>query len=421
MTSLSKSLARSLSFLMTSSLIISNAGAATLVPSLSGQEGSDQVRATQIRRSLQNPLSASTRASLSSLLQELPPIANELTVPSSYILKSMLSPATDKVLLKQKYGALVTIEPHMSPSEIAARKSTGEARACVEALANERSDAIDQILNKLFFETIPLAKNRQQDVRALRADEIAFAKKLDTVLDSILTPEQRKTWGHVHDVERFGSGTRTLRFSKLEDRSKNSDSVAYADRLALSLSMLVSVRSGQDAAFLSSQACLYDFWKAQQLAFTRRLFSYQERKVMPDAQHSEYRTFLMGRKFTHPDTEMNFLKNQITKIGEALPFLKSRIEGSIYASQLLQTLSRKQSDQLIDMMLELTAGEVATASQIRAIEARTKSTTPKIVDAALIQLRQTDQDLTALQLTLDEEQLASKAKQRDLEGLQKLR
>jgi hypothetical protein len=112
---------------------------------------------------------------------------------------------------------------------------------------------------------------------------------------------------------------------------------APASRVSQRLSMLVSFRTGQDAAFIRVQNCLYDFWTEQEQVFGRRVLD-GSRQV----KRSDVEKFMLGRKFANAEDELNYIKDQLFRISKARPFVESRLKGAIEANQLVSMLATKR-------------------------------------------------------------------------------
>lgn len=385
---------------------------------------SEQV--ARVRSMLSSKLSEETRDMTASVLVGLNAGVRENSVPSSYFFKSLLEGPTQKVYFAQQFGPLPVIDSSMSEQEVALQKKKIEDRSCLEGFGRQQKSSFSEIESVLAYvkeRLVPESKRKQQIARKLEKNEIRISSTLDFVLSEILTAEQRKMFGSVHDYEQNGPAIRALRLTHSPSKTESSDMIPYSKRTVLSLSMLTSVRTGQDKAFIGAQSCLLDLWTAQEWEFGKRLGDLLSRDRSARKQPSErYKALLLGRKFSTEKEESDFLKNHLSSIGAVRPFMEERLAGALQANRLLSQLSTEQLDKLIDMFLVLSEPEFKSAGELSILSARARENGANgNLDAELVHAQQSVRDLVALESNATKERSLAEQNALELNALKQMR
>lgn len=352
--------------------------------------------------------------------------ARENSIPSSYFFKSLLEAPAQNVFFTQQYGSLPVIDATMSEQQVIAQKRKIEDRSCLDGFAKLVPGGISEVDSALAFikeRLVPEADRKRQSTRKLEKHEMRNAGSLDLVLSDILTPEQRSQFGSVHDYEQNGPAIRTLRLTHSTDRNNSSDLIPYSKRTVLSLSMLTSVRTGQDKAFIGAQSCLLDLWSAQEWEFGTRLGNLLSNGKRGTKVASErYNALLFGRSFSSTAMEIDFLKTHLSNIGKVKPYLQERLAGAVHANRLLSQLSPQQLDKLIDLFLTLSSPEFKTSWEIETLSKRARENGDnRNLDAELIHARQSSRDLVALELNAIKERSLKAQEEAELAALKQMR
>lgn len=411
---------------MKRNVIVSSFVLASLYGPLSfGRSDSTSETVDSVRALLTSRVSPEITDSLQTVLVGLNSQVRENSIPSSYFFKSLLEGATQNVFFTQQYGPLPVIESSMSEGQVIALKKKIEDRSCIEAFekSSANSNNVESALAFIKNRLVPESDRRRASTRKLTDTEINNSRIFDRALSEVFTAEQRELLGSVHDYEQNGPGIRTLRLTKSANRAESSDLIPFTARTVLSLSMLTSVRTGQDLAFIGAQRCLLDFWTAQEWEFGVRLgdlLSKEKRAAKPLA--DRYKALLLGKTFGSVTAEADYLKSQLSNIGKVKTFMQERLAGALQANKLLSLLSPAQLDKLIDIFLTLGGPEFKSAGEIEMLSRRAREggDDPNL-DAELIHARQSARDLVSLQLNALKDRSLEAQKQEDLQALKQMR
>lgn len=374
---------------------------------------------------------------------------------SSFFFKELLSDASATMLRQVKYGTPLAISPNMTLQELDKQLIKKDIEVTISALNRKGYDKqavsdLDQLLTRIrtltkWDET--LQKLAPAAVSASEASAISVIREhvrrgprnaQGKTIEQILGP--------VQDLDLFSNRVRNVFFVEGLAKDTSSDTIGYDKKIALSLSMLVSIRTQQDEAFLRLQASLIEYLTQQKEAFALRLGSIQtgdakpsaewfkELKIgsstpsiysldnVPSSQFEAYRLsyFFEGHapfvSFDGENGEREFLAHRLGKIEAVLPFLKKRLYGAAKAHDALSQLSTQQIDYLIDMFLQLNRDDLPVPSKMETLKFAILDNQQ---DVSLLNnlnyYRQVSRDLESLKAFLREESLRAKSKLEDLQ------
>ncbi len=380
-------------------------------------------------------------------------------ITSSFFFKELMSNASEEMLRSLKYATPLAIDPSMSIADLDRKMEVRDNLVCVAALnkraaSDKESSDIDQLITQIMFKlALPSEKRKEKIVAASNKEELALAKLLQDHLQKAPRNKEGKTItqviGDTHDLDWFGNRIRFIQFTEEKDHSKNSELLSSDKKIEMSLSMLTSIRTRQDEAFVRLQKCLVGYLTAQQNAFDLRLDALKaprgEKKtsaqLFKDAKISDkainaadlsksdvnlatqLKFFFEGHTgYSSLDAERNFIEDRMLKNHVALRYLKERLAGALRAHLLLSKLSTEQLDYLINMFLQLNADDLVTPKQMEALQALVMSNNKsQATEEAFIYYRQMSRDLTALNLALIEQADKATAKSKDLKELEQIR
>lgn len=385
------------------------------------------------------------------------PLRNdENPIYSSFFFKELLSNASDEMLRSLKYSAPLAIDPSMSVEDLDRKLQLRDNLVCVSALNkkdNEKSfSAMDELVTKIMFElALPSEKRKAKVVANLSKEEKSLVALLQAHLQKAPRNKEGQTitqvLGDTHDLDWFGNRIRYIQFTNEKDRSKNSELLTLDKKIEMSLSMLISMRTRQDEAFVRLQKCLVDYISKQQNSFGLRLETLRaprgEKRTSAQLftaakldgktitvsdlskgdQTIDLKFFYEGHGgFTSVDTERNFIEDRMLKNHVALRYLKERLAGALRAHLLISKLSTEQLDYLINMFLQLNADDLVTPKQMDVLQDLVmKENKSKQTEEAFIYYRQMSRDLLSLEQALKEDAAKEAAKKADLKALEQIR
>ena len=421
------------------SLVLSLSAHAQSIDRLSGIDATSQRSAmVQDLRTLmkaKGEMSKSTLAKLKASALDY----GDPALSSSFYFKQMLAETSDLLLNDLKYQTPVAIDPTMTVEDL--KKIQAARNVDITIAAIQKKMGAEQLLGEIMFK-FAKAKGEAPGA-ALSPAEIEAAQLISNYLaqgpnakESIL-----QILGEVHDLQLFAGRVRVVNLTSGKDKTKRSDAVGFDEKLALSLSMLVSVRSKQDEAFVRLQNGLVDYFSEQKRVLGRRLGDIKGSRAEPsrslfarlqltdkaisladilkveESQTEAYRLryFLECNIFDDLKSEQEFIEKRLARIQGALPYLESRLAGALRANLLVSKLSRSQQDFLLDMFVQMIADDIPTIKQIEALQKHAMQD-PKLV-GAWVYYRQIQRDLDLLRETLTEERAKDIAREKDEDAI----
>lgn len=357
------------------------------------------------------------------------------SVSSSFFFKQLLSEKSQIILERRKYGPLVPLDPSLSIEQYQRKINTEKAGQCFRIL-NPTEGAMEELLNTIVFEFVGKAQEEDAAVPAvLRSNLDPIIKRISDHLDRAPTNRAgaslQTLLGGLRDVGFRNNRVRVLRFSR--------------PGISLSLSSLISLRSGEDAAFVELQDCLVTYLRDQRELFSARMiqidqgrdfvvsarlfgqFGLGNRVRLPldwselsDPRHREaarLQFFLEGNQFSDRTNEKSFLVKRLSRIQDSLVFLEGRLKNAKLIHDLTAELSLEQLDFLIDLMIQLNRDVLPTANAVALTGDLAKQALRGSAMEDFFFQRQTHRDLVTLSASLQEERKKREARRADLEAI----
>ncbi len=382
-------------------------------------------------------------------------------ISSSFFFKEFLSGASDAVLRSLRYGTPLAIDPSLTIEQYQAKLDQRESHICVAAInqvgytADGKNSEMDQLLARIKKnlsgsssggrgqrEAAPIFAEERKIVGLLRA-HMAQAPGADQI---------RRILGEVHDVELFNNRIRRVVFTHEADKSKKTETLSNSKKVEMQLSMVISMRTGQDEAFVKIQNCVVQYLKAQQVVLGNRMGAIKGGRAktsqqlfaeaglanvkpsptqfesVPKAQREAYQLkyFFEGKSgFATLADEEQFLITRLVKIEDTLAYLQSRLDGALTANRALAQLSKAQMDFLADMMLQLNRDNLPLAGDVQHLRSASQTADASTAEGkamfeAFVYFRQIARDLSAMSEAMDLEKARNGARREDARELRLL-
>jgi len=357
------------------------------------------------------------------------------TVSLSFYFKQLLSNKAESLKLGTKYGSLVPLDPSLSLEQYDEKIELTKVGICYQTLVNQEG-GLDPLLIDIMFNFAPKEAQEKSRSRQRIAEKLKIVELIQAHLEKAPQSEEGQSissvLGKLSEVNLRKNRIRSLRFDK--------------DDLPLSLSSLISLRSGDDEVFVNLQECLVNYLKEQKNLFSNRwvridkgerikssaaLFAEAQLKSKPlmpvqwselaptQVEAARLQFFMEGQQgFSDLQKEKDFLMKRMARIDASLKFLESRLQESKRINALAEKLSARQLDFLIDLMIQLNRDVLPTSASISMSSAAVQRALKGEDVEEFFYQRQIHRDLLTLSATMAESRRKEDAKKDDIKALQ---
>ncbi|PWU14161.1 MAG: hypothetical protein C5B49_13600 [Bdellovibrio sp.] len=362
---------------------------------------------------------------------------------SAYLFKQLLSQANDHMVSVIRQAPPIPIDPKMTVDDLQVKQAAQNVDACIPVV--KQTVGLDNLLGEIMFK-LDRMKKKEAVERPLSPAELAASSTLREITAAGPKSADRKSiidiLGDVHDLQLMMGRLRIVHFTRDQNTKLNSEKLGYDKKVSLSLSMLVSVRSREDEAFLRVQQCLVDYFTEQKRVFGTRLEEIKERRAessstifsqaglfsepklleliqYKDSQREAARLkfLLEDRTFKDTGEEADFIEGRLARLEKALPFLENRLMGATRAHQFVSALTVAQQNYLIDLFLQAIADDIPVTGQVDALQSLAMKDESNV--GAWIYYRQISRDLDTLEATLKEERAKAISSEEDRKAILK--
>lgn len=383
-------------------------------------------------------------------------------ISSSFFFKGQLKGLAEDVLTEIKYGTPVVIDPTMSVTDLERIQGLKEMQFCTEKFnqrlfSPQQGSQLDELLISFIHQIVLPEKKKKKkaksgEARRLSIEELKLVKLLNTYISKGPVNQKGQTiaaiFGNIAQPTMFNNRLRKLIFAHKDVNLYDTENLPSDQKTSLSLSMLISMRTGQDEAFVRTQRCLLNYFSEQKKLFGQRLDDLEKFRNKPTGREwakagiSELRPdqvdlaalpkgkegpyllkyFYEGHPpFSDYPGEKEFLASRLAKLTQALDFLRDRVEGAIAANQKLGQLSREQMDYLIDTFIQLNQDDLPLPDQVGTLQKWARENPGrKDLQLAYNYYKQMSHDLESLQAFLAEEKEMEAARAKDLQQIRKM-
>lgn len=400
---------------------------------------------------------SSTSISSTILNYNLKEISTRNRVSYNTYVKNILQGSLDRLSQEEKYQSPVAIDDTFSIEKLVYAKENIKRANCIQGFLGEgdKKKSIDSFLQ----EFLGLVRDSKKTESAIKSSGVmsAYVKLLQAEIAKFGFVEQKL--GTVSGV--------LVTDNVVKEILLNVNGLSKP--LQLTLSMLITSRTGEDKSYLATQRCLLDFLEEQSavLQFRMRLLNnnveadkmdmfrrkfekiaaniaefegeeksqkWQAERIRKDprAQYlKKIAVYMDGKAFLsntaeQKSEEKKFIEQRLDLVHGVLELMKPKYEASKLINEMMSKLSIGQVNKLIDLFLQLRGNDILSDSEyVSVTDQMFKNSLSKGVDqnidldvneAAVDSINYKLQHKQLFQLTkvLDEEQLAREQLQRDL-------
>lgn len=321
-----------------------------------------------------------------------------------------------------------TFNPQWSREQTRSIKAERQQKVCNQVLSQFNQDEL-----LLFLE---------RDADRIAAGKISFVAdaRQKELLSSLNSSIGNSTLGKVKHVDVVDGVISELHMSVKDS--------AWIDTNAVSVSLpiLVNIRTGADESFLQALGCLANGFREQSdilslrqdelkngqvkksvtelesilekaysayvserggkgVQLTESFFkSLQMAELAHDYPIANYLMkrdrYLLTKKTLSANEELSLNDSRLQVLKKVLPYLKTRLQGALFAHESLSKLSVAEMDKLIRLMLQLRGQDIPTDTDMKALQKLAMSSQDNQLVADQIQYSILAQSLAALKLSL---------------------
>lgn len=384
------------------------------------------------------------------------------SLTSSFFIKQILSTKASAFINGIKGGHLVLIDPSLSLPQYDAKVKQSEGELLIQSInqkkatANSKSE-MEQVVTDLMFNHALKQRKAEKEVKniPLTEDEQQVIAKLNEHLQK--APKNNKgqslkeILGDFHDFGIHNGRIRYLTFSSEQNLALSSHAVPNTKKYDLSLSNLISLKTGDDRFFVLIHQYLVNYLKEQKQFFDQRSEAIDGHQglvasdmVIASAELFKNNNLRIGEKtlgptkweqlsgsqkyaarlqyfleghpgYTDLATEKKALNQRSAMNGVVIQYLEGRMVGAARVNNLSSALSAAQMNFLIDLFLQLNQDRLPTDALVDQAQTKAMQDEKGILD--FVYLRQLNRDLISLQQYMDENESKERAKQIDLKTL----
>ena len=295
--------------------------------------------------------------------------------------KKVLLGAADRLQIQEQYDSPEVFDPSSFEHEIDQKIQTRRRAFFEKALGPDFESIYNQLRAQLSIKpadtsSAPLPENTAENagmnivVRTnLLANYIGMTqpKGGEQVSEGEAPSPPSQTieavLGQLYRVDVFDDVTTKLRFSKLNLPVGSLQAVASTEEVALSLSMLINVRTELDTYLVFVLGYVHEALEKKKADLITQKAAFEEHGV-----------------WTWEKTQYDSVNEQLSQLEPVLSHVHEQYEGAKWANKMLSGLSPKQLDFLIDLMLQLRGDDIPVAADAQKLAGLAEKNSDKYMD-----------------------------------------
>jgi hypothetical protein len=315
---------------------------------------------------------------------------NRLSFSAS--IKRFINKSAERLSIAEKYQAPVKIDSAVSISKFRQQKKEYESSISLIDIAKDADELTTGLVTLAERDRAETKPEKAAEVSKLEVGKeiLAYIEKAPQYFGKQIT----RLIGELTSVEIVDGNVREIHFSRA------------GVTIEFSLSMLATLRSGEDLNYIKALEHTIDYFNEQNFIFQKRLevldsplaaaieqkvnhlietlktyevSDWEIKKAIatsenPDVIYSrKLSKFLEGKTFANAASEKEFLQKRINRIRSFMPYLHKQYDNSIRVHNRLVKLTVEQQNYLIDLFLQLQGKNILVSTDSVTIEKQLKA------------------------------------------------